>query len=456
MDRLHIDGPCRLAGTIDASGAKNAALPILAACLLAEAPVTLHNLPRVRDIRTMDKLLNHLGVASTLGDDGGLILTPDGNGNPDDAPYELVKTMRASVLVLGPLVARRGRARVSLPGGCAIGVRPIDQHLRGLEALGATVTLEHGYVEVRADRLTGAPFRFAVPTVTGTENVLMAAACAQGTTVLENCAREPEIVDLATFLRTLGARIEGDGTSTITVEGVERLGGGSHRVIADRIEIGTYLIGAAMTRGDVTVRGARPADLAPLLEKLADIGAVVEVLDDAGDRRDAVTHSRIGGQPHASIRVVATDAALHARDIITAPHPGFPTDLQAQYLALMTRAQGRATVCETVFENRFQHVPELQRMGAQIRVEGRLAHVDGPAALSGAQVMATDLRASACLVLAGLVAEGRTVVDRIYHLDRGYQEMERKLQKLGASVRRVTDRDPEHSPPSSSPAPDAT
>ena len=417
MDRFRIQGPARLAGEVEIAGAKNAALPALAATLLAEEPVILDRVPPVRDIRTMRQLLEHLGVESAELDGGTLELHATGRPSTDDAPYELVKTMRASVLVLGPLVARLGHARVSLPGGCAIGVRPIDQHLAGLEALGAEVVLEHGYVTVTADRLRGARFRFALPTVTGTENLMMAATLARGTTVLDNCAAEPEIADLARLLGTLGARIEGAGGPTITIEGVDRLGGGRHAVIADRIEAGTCLVGAAITRGDVTARGAEAADLAPLLEKLAECGCDVE----HGD-----------GWVRA-----ARHRGLTPRDMVTAPHPGFPTDLQAQYMALMTQATGTSTLCETVFENRFQHVPELVRMGARIEVEGSYARVRGPAALSGARVMATDLRASACLVLAGIAAAGDTFVERIYHLDRGYERMELKLQLLGAQVERL-------------------
>ena len=424
MDKLHIIGPSRLAGTIRASGAKNAALPALAASLLADEPIILRNLPRVRDIRTMIRLLAHLGV-QTEAIEGGLRLAPTDNGNPDDAPYELVKTMRASALVLGPLVARRGHARVSLPGGCAIGVRPIDQHLAGLEALGAEVRLEHGYVEVVARQLRGAPFRFAMPTVGGTENLLMAAVLARGTTVLENCACEPEIIDLAAQLCGMGAQIDGAGSSTITIQGVDRLGAVDHVVIPDRIEAGTYLIGAVMTRGDVTIEGAEAADLAPLLAAIGEIGARVEI-------SPAREH-----QAHGTIRV-HHEGPIRPVDMATAPHPGFPTDLQAQFMALMTQADGRATICETVFENRFQHVPELVRMGASIVIDGTRARIQGPAALSATTVMATDLRASACLVLAGLVAQGETVVDRIYHLDRGYEEMELKLQELGGSAQRIS------------------
>ena len=416
MKKLLIHGPARLAGTISSSGAKNAALPLLAASLLAEEEVELHNVPQVQDIRTMLRLLEHLGVENEqLGDT--VLLRPTGRASPDEAPYELVKTMRASVLALGPLLARRGHARVSLPGGCAIGVRPIDLHLSGLEALGAAVELQHGYVEARARRLVGGRFRFSTPTVGGTENLLMAASLARGTTVLENCAREPEIVDLARMLSAMGAVIEGAGEETITIEGQDSLGGAHHSVIPDRIQDGTYLIAAAMTRGDVLVEGARPADLAPLLEKLDEIGALVETTD----RGIRLRH----------------EGEIRPRGIVTEPFPGFPTDLQAQYMALMTQAKGSSTVVETVFDNRFQHVLELVRMGADIRIDGSYARVHGPAQLSGASVMATDLRASASLVLAGLVAEGETRVHRIYHLDRGYERMESKLQKLGARVERI-------------------
>jgi UDP-N-acetylglucosamine 1-carboxyvinyltransferase len=418
MDKFHIVGPTRLAGRVKASGAKNAALPALAATLLTDEPTELHRIPRVRDIRTLCKLLGHLGMGWEERPDGALVLRREQpiEASADEAPYDLVKTMRASVLVLGPLLARYGHARVSLPGGCAIGVRPIDQHLKGLEALGATVRLSHGYVETTADRLVGTRFRFDMPTVTGTENVLMAAALAHGTTVLERCAREPEVVDLANLLNAMGARISGAGEETIVVEGVRELGGAQHSVIADRIESGTYLIGAAMTGGDVLLEEANAADLAPLLDKLAEVGAAVET-----------------GAEGIRVRV---DGELQSADLETAPHPGFPTDLQAQYMALMTQAHGVSTIRETIFENRFQHAPELMRMGADIRVDGGSARVHGPTPLTGAGVMATDLRASACLVLAGVAAEGETVVDRIYHLERGYEGMELKLQSLGARVAR--------------------
>jgi UDP-N-acetylglucosamine 1-carboxyvinyltransferase len=417
MDLFRIEGPQTLRGSVAASGAKNAALPSLAATLLTDEPVDLGRVPRVRDIRTMRKLLERLGTASEERGDRVVFTSQEPDGVASEATYDLVKTMRASVLSLGPLLARHGRARVSLPGGCAIGVRPIDQHLKGLEALGAEVTLEGGYVEATCSRLTGARFHFAMPTVTGTENVLMAAVLAKGTTVLENCAREPEIADLAALLNAMGARIEGADSGTLTIEGVDALHGCSHDIIGDRIEGGTYLVGAAMTGGDVTLKGARAADLAPLLEKLAEIGAVVDVED--GD----------------SIRVRG-DGPLRSVDMETEPHPGFPTDLQAQYIALMTQANGVATVAETVFENRFQHVPELARLGAVIEVHGNTARIHGPTPLTGAHVMATDLRASACLVLAALVAEGETTIHRIYHLDRGYERMEEKLHDLGVHVDR--------------------
>jgi UDP-N-acetylglucosamine 1-carboxyvinyltransferase len=423
MDRFVIQGPSRLTGTLQAGGAKNAALPALAACLLTDRPVRLERVPAVRDIRTMCRLLEHLGLGCETGPGGLVVLHRERPGaSAQDAPYELVKTMRASVLVLGPLLARFGEARVSLPGGCAIGVRPIDQHLEGLRALGAEVELEHGYVTVRAPRLTGARHRFAMPTVTGTENVLMAAVLARGTTVLENCAAEPEVGDLAELLAAMGARIRGAGGAVIEVEGVDELGGAEHRVIPDRIEAGTYLVAAAMAGGEVRVEGTRPADLAPLTEKLAAAGVDVEI------------------EPEAL--TVRGNGELAPVDVDTAPHPGFPTDLQAQFLALMTRASGVSRIRELVFENRFQHVPELARMGADVRIDGNTAEVHGPAALAGAHVMATDLRASASLVIAGLAAKGETVVHRIYHLDRGYEAMESKLQSLGARVERVSEAPP--------------
>jgi len=417
VDRFRIVGPSVLHGQLRVAGAKNAALPELAATLLTDDPLVLDGVPKVRDLETMRALLAHLGVTSDWTGEGRLELRLDGSGSLDDAPYEVVKTMRASILVLGPLAARRGHARVSLPGGCAIGVRPIDQHLAGLAALGAEVRLEHGYVEVSAPRLIGAKFRFAMPTVTGTENLLLAASLARGTTRLENCAREPEIVDLARLLAAMGARIEGAGSPTIEIEGVEALRGCRHRVLGDRIEAGTYLLGAALTGGDIRLTGVDIDSLAPLPELLSGCGADVEIDGDA-------------------IRVVR-QGVLRPRDIVTAPFPGFPTDLQAQFMATMTAAEGASTIIETVFENRMQHVAELARLGADVRLSGNTARVLGPSRLSGARVMATDLRASACLVLAALAAEGETIIDRIYHLDRGYEAMESKLARLGAHVERL-------------------
>ena len=422
MDTFHIHGPCRLQGSVRIAGAKNAALPALAASLLVDDTLLLRKVPPVRDIATMRRLLANLGVVSQDTEDGVELSPSHELGreglHQDEAHYDLVKTMRASVLVLGPLLARRGHARVSLPGGCAIGVRPIEQHLAGLRALGAQVELSGGYVDTQAKRLVGARFRFSKATVGGTENLLMAASLAKGETVLENCAREPEVVDLAHLLCRMGAQIEGAGEATIHIEGTEDLHSADHSVISDRIEAGTYLIAAALTGGNVRVENVQPGHLEALLEKLEETGSMVDI------GSDWVRLQRNG--------------ALRSRDVVTAPYPGFPTDLQAQYLALMTQAEGPATVCESVFENRFQHVPELARMGARIEIDGNYARVPGPTALSGAHVMATDLRASACLVLAGLVAEGRTVVHRIYHLDRGYEEMELKLQKLGARVERIS------------------
>jgi len=418
LDKFRIHGPVRLEGTVRASGAKNAALPALAATLLTDEPVELHRMPYVQDIRTMCRLLEHLGWEASGNGDGVTLRRSDEESRAYDAPYELVKTMRASILVLGPQLARQGRAKVSLPGGCAIGNRPIEEHLKGMQALGAEVELEGGYVHARGPRLRGAKYRFGVPTVTGTENVMMAAVLAEGTTVLDNCAREAEIAALAGQLVAMGAKISGAGSETIEIEGVPQLHGARVEIIPDRIEAGTYLIAAGITRGDVTVEDARPGDLAPLAERLGEAG--VEVEEVAGGMR-----ARAGGKLKPSL-------------VVTEPHPGFPTDLQAQFMALMTQAEGVSTVREFVFENRFQHVPELNRMGADIRIKNRTAKVRGKTPLSGARVMATDLRASASLVLAGLAARGTTVVDRIYHLDRGYESMESKLQSLGARVERFS------------------
>ena len=417
MERFSIEGPVRLAGRVRASGAKNAALPALAATLLTDEPVELARLPAVRDIRTLCRLLEHLGCATQVDGDRVTVTGSCLGGEHPDAPYELVKTMRASILVLGPLLARRGQATVSLPGGCAIGVRPIDEHLRGMQALGAEIDLSEGYVTARAGRLVGTRFRFHVPSVTGTENVMMAATLADGTTRLENCAREAEIADLAELLVAMGARISGAGGDVIEIEGVDALGSARHQVIADRIEAGTYLVAAAITGGDVEVEGARWQDLEALTAELVAAGVQVE--------RTA------GG-------VRARGDGLRPTRVETAPHPGFPTDLQAQWMARMTQADGSSSIRESVFENRFQHVAELHRLGADVHIDGRTAIVHGPRRLSGTGVMATDLRASACLVLAGLAAEGVTVVDRIYHLDRGYEAMESKLQSLGAKVERFS------------------
>ena len=417
MDRFRIEGPVSLRGEVEISGAKNAALPCLAAALLTREPVRLSNLPEVRDIRTMRSLLQHIGAFLSAGP-GETTIEAREIGSAD-APYDLVKTMRASVLVLGPLLARSGSVRVSLPGGCAIGVRPIDLHLSAFEKLGAEVRLEHGYVQASAGRLTGAEIAFPSVTVTGTENALLAASLARGTTRLVNAAREPEVVDLARLLRAMGARIEGEGSETIVIEGVESLHGAAHAVVPDRIEAGTYALGAALTRGDVVVRRCRPDHLTALTTRLAATGARIET-----DRE--------------CLRVAA-QGKLDAHDVATSPYPGFPTDLQAQWMALATSLDGISTVTETIFENRFQHVPELVRMGARIRLEGRWAVVEGPSALTGASVMASDLRASAALVLAGLAARGETLVHRVYHLDRGYERMEQKLAGLGADVRRVAE-----------------
>jgi len=415
VDKFVIDGPARLEGEVLVSGAKNAALPCLAATLLTAEPVRLTNLPRVADVRTMQKVLGHVGARIDAEPETATVVVPEILSA--DAPYELVKTMRASVLVLGPLLARAGSVRVSLPGGCAIGVRPIDFHLAALRKLGAEVSLQHGYVEAKASRLRGADIVFETVTVTGTENAMLAATLADGTTQLFNAAREPEITDLARLLVSMGARIEGAGTDRIVVEGVESLHGSDHEVVPDRIEAGTYAIAAAATRGDVAVRRCRPEHLRALTTRLTAIGADVQLSGDA-------------------LRVRA-EGALPAQDVATAPYPGFPTDLQAQWTALATGLDGVSTVTETIFENRFHHVAELVRMGAKIRLEGRWAVVEGYR-LTGANVMASDLRASAALVIAGLTAEGQTTIERVYHLDRGYSRMEEKLNALGAAVRRVT------------------
>jgi UDP-N-acetylglucosamine 1-carboxyvinyltransferase len=415
VDKLQIEGGQTLAGEVRVSGAKNAALPLLCAALLTPEPLALTNVPRLNDVDTMDALLVQMGVKIDAGTAGTLTLDA-GHIDWPLAPYELVKTMRASILALGPLLARCGEARVSLPGGCAIGLRPVDQHVKGLEAMGATIDLEHGYINARG-RLRGTTIVFDMATVTGTENLLMAATLAEGTTVLENAAREPEIVDLATCLSSMGARIVGAGTDRITVEGVARLHGATHAIMPDRIETGTFLVAVAATGGDVTVVGTQPGSLEAVLDKLREAGARIDI---AGD-----------------VMRVRRDGPLAAVSLRTAPHPGFPTDMQAQFMALAARAQGTAVITETIFENRMMHVQELKRLGADIEVEGNTAIVTGVAKLTGADVMATDLRASACLVIAGLVAEGQTTIDRIYHLDRGYERIEEKLEALGARIARV-------------------
>lgn len=417
MDKLQITGGRRLSGEVRASGAKNAALPILAAGLLSETPVTIGNVPHLHDVTTMIGLLGQMGVAVTVGD--GMRVEVDARGlTTPVAPYELVKTMRASILVLGPLVARHGEARVSLPGGCAIGARPVNLHVAGLEAMGADIAIEGGYIHARAGRLRGARIVLETVTVTGTENLLMAATLAEGRTIIENAACEPEVVDLAGFLNAMGAGITGAGTDTIEIEGRARLGGCEYEVLPDRIEAGTFLVAGAITGGRVRVRGARADHLDAVLAKLREAGARVEV--DAGG-----IGLEMQGRRPASV------------DVRTAPYPGFPTDMQAQFAALDCVAQGVGTIVETIFENRYMHMLELRRLGADIRIEGHTAVIQGVPRLSGAPVMATDLRASAGLVLAGLVAEGTTDVQRIYHIDRGYEHIEEKLRQLGADIRRV-------------------
>ena len=415
MDKLLIEGGQALEGEIRVSGAKNAALPILCAALLTPEPLTLTNVPRLNDVRTMESLLGQMGVVR--GDDGDKIVLHAARIDWPLAPYELVKTMRASILALGPLLARCGEARVSLPGGCAIGLRPVDQHIKGLIAMGASIDLEHGYINARAARLTGARFVFDVVTVTGTENLMMAATLADGVTVLENAAREPEIADLAACLQAMGARITGAGSDRITIEGVGALHGATHAVMPDRIETGTFAAAAAAAGGDVTIVGANPDTLDAVSDKLAEAGA-----DVAADG--------------TTLRVRRANG-LRAASVRTAPYPGFPTDMQAQFMALATRAEGTSVLTETIFENRMMHVQELVRLGAAIEVEGNTAIVKGVDKLTGANVMATDLRASACLVIAGLMAEGATTIDRIYHLDRGYERIEEKLSGVGARIRRV-------------------
>ncbi|CAL93432.1 UDP-N-acetylglucosamine 1-carboxyvinyltransferase [Azoarcus olearius] len=416
MDKLLIEGGRRLSGEVAISGAKNAALPILCAALLTREPVTFTNVPRLNDIGTLLKLLGQMGVKVEREDDR-VTLDASALDNPV-APYEMVKTMRASILVLGPLVARCGDARVSLPGGCAIGARPVDQHIKGLQAMGAEVRVEHGYVQAQVPRLKGARLFTDMVTVTGTENLMMAACLAQGETVIENAAREPEVVDLANCLVAMGAQISGAGTDVIRIRGVDALHGATHRIMPDRIETGTYLCAAAVTGGEVRLTGTSSCYLDAVIDKLMDAGC--EVVSE----RDAIR--------------LAAPRRPQAVNLRTAPYPAFPTDMQAQFMALNCVADGAAMIRETIFENRFMHAVELQRLGADIRIDGNTAVVRGVERLQGATVMATDLRASASLVVAGLVAEGETVIERIYHLDRGYERLEEKLAALGASVRRLS------------------
>ena len=414
MDKLVIEGGAPLGGEVRVSGAKNAALPILCASLLTPEPLTLANVPSLNDVRTMRSLLGQMGVSAEQ-DDGALTLSA-ANIEWPLAPYELVKTMRASILALGPLIARCGEARVSLPGGCAIGLRPVDQHVKGLQAMGVEIDLDHGYIDAKAKRLTGAQFLFEDVTVTGTENLMMAATLAEGVTLLENAAREPEVVDLAECLNAMGARITGAGSDRIVIEGVEELHGATHAIMPDRIETGTYLAAATAAGGEIALRSARADTLQAVLEKLAEAGAQIDCDD-------------------STIRL-ARRGTLKSVSLRTAPYPGFPTDMQAQLMALMSVSDNTSVITETIFENRMMHVQELKRLGADIEVESNTAIVKGVPHLTAATVMATDLRASACLVIAGLIAEGRTTIDRIYHLDRGYERIEDKLSALGARIRR--------------------
>jgi UDP-N-acetylglucosamine 1-carboxyvinyltransferase len=420
MDKFRISGGRALSGRVSISGAKNSALPCMAAALLTSETVTLHNIPYVRDIITQRRLLEDIGAT---------VLTPELRTHKItashielfEAPYELVRTMRASVLALGPLLARFGKAKVSLPGGCAIGTRPIDLHLAGFEKLGAQVKLEAGNVVARVPqtgRLIGSEISFDKVTVTGTENLMMAATLAKGKTILRNAAREPEINDLAELLNKMGARVRGAGTQTIEIEGVESLGAAEHTIIPDRIETGTFVVAAAITRGKLEIRDCRPAHLTSVIEKLGEVGIHIEEINQ-------------------STLHVSADGPLNASDVTSEPYPNFPTDMQAQYMALMTQARGRSAIAETIFENRFMHASELQRMGARIHIDGSTATVEGPSSLTGAPLLASDLRASASLVLAALVAKGETVIDRVYHIDRGYEKIEAKLRAVGAEIERI-------------------
>lgn len=419
MDRIEIEGGERLIGEVTVSGAKNAVLPVMAAALLAEDPVTITNVPDLRDIKTFRVLLEHMGCTVDHDPALGVLRIDSSNITTPEAPYELVKTMRASVLVLGPLTARCGTARVSLPGGCAIGARPVDLHIKGLKEMGAEVDIDHGYINVKAGRLKGSEIVLETPTVTGTENLMLAAVFADGRTVIENAALEPEVTFLAETLNAMGAKIRGAGTDTLVIDGVDRLAGTEVRVIPDRIEAGTFLVASAMTRGNVLVRDCPVHHLDALVKKLREAGTGIEA-EDGGVR-------------------VTGDWPIKSVDAKTMPYPGFPTDMQAQMMAMMTIAGGLSVITENVFENRFMHVGELKRMGADIKTDGRCAIVKGVRGLSGAPLMATDLRASASLILAGLVAEGKTEVSRIYHLDRGYQKIEEKLEALGAKIKRLSE-----------------
>ena len=417
MDKLQVAGGVPLEGEVRVSGAKNAALPILAATLLASEPVAIGNVPHLQDVTTMIELLGRMGATVTVDERMNIEVDASTVRQPV-APYDLVKTMRASILVLGPLLARFGEADVSLPGGCAIGARPVNIHVAGLQAMGAEISIENGYIRARASRLRGARLVLDTVTVTGTENLMMAATLADGQTVIENAAREPEVVDLADCLNALGAKVRGAGTDIIVIDGVERLHGGSHRVLPDRIEAGTYLVAGAITSGRVHLKQVAPAHLDAVLAKLREAGATVT------SGADWIELDMRGRRPRAI-------------DLRTAPYPAFPTDMQAQFAALDTIADGVGTIIETIFENRFMHMLEMRRLGAEIRLEGNTAIIKGVPKLQAAPVMATDLRASASLVLAGLVAEGRTVIDRIYHIDRGYEAIEEKLSALGADIRRI-------------------
>lgn len=416
MQQFLVTGGATLNGDVTISGAKNAALPILFATILAEQPSVISNVPVLRDIDTTFKLLTMFGAEVQR--DGDRVTVDASHIHSQMAPYELVRTMRASILALGPLLARFGHAEVSLPGGCAIGARPVNLHIEGLRKMGAQISVENGYIKAKADRLKGAHIAMDMVSVTGTENLLMAAVLADGVTIIENAAREPEVVDLATYLSAMGAKITGAGSATIKIEGVDRLIGAEHRVLPDRIETGTFLVAAAVTGGDVTCRNTDPGELEVVLEKLREAGAEVTTGADW-------------------IRLNMTGRQLKSVNVKTTPHPGFPTDMQAQFTVLNVLAEGVGVVTETIFENRFMHVPELQRMGALIQLEGNNALCQHTTQLTGAQVMATDLRASASLVIAGLVASGNTIVDRIYHIDRGYEQIEHKLQALGAKIERI-------------------